>query len=203
MKTIRISLLTLSIAILASSAAFSQAFEQGKSYVSLSYGYEIFNITNILGDFAAANGADVKTKKFGPMSLKYEYAISDKIGIGASFGYTNTSINGSYDSTDNKTYTYKIATNKITAKARLNWHLADHDKLDPYIGFGFGYKSFSGSSTSSDPNVADEKNVNLALLPVSFEATFGIRYLFTPSFGAFGELGIGHGVAHIGLVGKF
>ena len=76
----------------------------------------------------------------------------------------------------------------------------DWPKLDPYFGFGLGFKS---STWKLDTNDDFFNGVTFKGVPVSMEAKFGVRYFFVPALGAFAELGIGHGFANVGLVGKF
>lgn len=171
------------------------AFEKGKSYASLGYGLTLFKAAKLLT--ITANELGMKSNYFGPLLIKYEYAVSDKIGIGMSFGYTTVGVSA----TDDSNYTYKFKYNKLTATPRVNFHLGgENEKLDPYIGFGLGYKKVSYSLTTNNPDVPQ---IKIPGFPSSFEASVGCRYIFTPNVGAFIEVGAGHGYTQFGLVAKF
>lgn len=181
-----------------------QAFEQGKSYVSLGAGYSIVKPGFILNKFLK-HVPFYNNKTTGPFTLKYEYGISERIGVGFSVGYSNSDVSWEIDSTVggkkiNNYYKYKVE--KITAKARFNYHfLVNNDKIDPYIGAGIGYRRINREHKSSDTTF-DGFNTK-TLIPIAFEASFGTRYLFSKHFGAFAEIGIGHGFIQGGLIGKF
>lgn len=198
MNKITISLLALMLISGLSSNA--QAFERGKSYVSLSYGYQLVNFGKLFT--AYENYSDYKYRQVGPIGLQYEYALNEKIGLGVSAGYTGTNVTWTDTDFEDSSikYSYKYTGSKLTANARLNIHMGDHDKLDPYFGFGLGFKS---SSWKLDTNDDFFSGISFKGLPVSMEAKMGVRYFFIPQLGAFGELGIGHGFANVGLVGKF
>lgn len=190
-----------------SSSFFStkaQAFEQGKSYVSIGAGYSIVKPGFILNKFLK-HVPFYNDKTIGPFTLKYEYGISEKIGIGFSVGYSNSNVNWEIDTTISEkkiTNYYKYKVEKFTAKARFNYHFwVNHEKIDPYIGAGIGYRGINRDPESSDTTF-DGFNIK-TLIPIAFEASFGTRYIFSKHFGAFAEIGIGHGFIQAGLIGKF
>lgn len=198
MKKIKISLIAL--LLVSGFVSNAQAFEQGRSYVSVSYGYQLVNFGKLFNAYDSYG--DYKYKQLGPIGFQYEYALSDKIGLGVSAGYTATNVTWSQTDAANpdNNYFYKYKGSKITGNARLNVHMGEHDKLDPYFGFGLGFKS---STWKLDTNDDFFNGVTFKGVPVSMEAKFGVRYFFVPALGAFAELGIGHGFANVGLVGKF
>lgn len=182
------------------------AFQEAKSYISLGYGYSILNsgmVLNLLDEDVSSN---VSASSFGPVVLKYEYAVTETIGIGASFGYsslnlTETNIVESGGMIHKYTYSYKGP--KITASARINYHFLEHKVIDPYIGFGFGFRQRTISYESNDPSDLDSGIIYRTLFPVAAEATIGSRFIFSKHLGAFIEMGVAHGFIQGGLVGKF
>lgn len=189
--------------------ANAQAFEAEKSYVSVGYGYELFSVKRFFDLYENETGFSVKG--FGPVVAKYEYGLSEKVGIGLAVGYGGATVSwrddysvyneatGQYDI---KTYSYEYKNNKITGTARINWHLGDHDKIDPYIGVGLGFKSNRFKLSTTDSNF-DEGTLDFKGVPMSMSASFGCRFYFTDNIGAFIELGMGHGFAQGGLQMKF
>jgi outer membrane protein W len=193
MKNIKLALLALSLFVGFTSNA--QAFEKGKSTVSASVGYAVFSGGKFFRQFEVFD--NFKYKRTPPLALAYEYAITEQLGIGINAGYSATTV--SFEDKDSL-YNYKFIGNKLTVKARLNYHFIEDEKFDPYFGFGLGYKHNSWSLETNDSKFLDLPSINI---PVSFEARLGARYFFVPNFGAYAEVGIGHGAANIGLVGKF
>ncbi len=203
MKLITKSLAMLLIATVCTAyTGNAQAFEKGKSYASIGYGFQLLPVKSLFKVYQDELG--FKVKGMGPFAMKYEYAITDKVGIGLNIGFTNASIAWSDSSLnlsgniENFNYSYKYS--KLTITPRFNYHLGDNEKIDPYIGLGIGFKKASYKFTTSDPFF---NGISFSGLPVSFEATFGIRGWFTDQIGAFAEIGAGHGFFQLGAVGKF
>ncbi|MFM9986624.1 MAG: hypothetical protein ACKVOK_15390 [Flavobacteriales bacterium] len=202
----KIILLLAMVWLTSSQFITAQAFEEGQNNVSIGYGYEVFSVKKFFTTYEGYD--DFTVTGFGPIVLKYEHGISDKIGFGLNVGYGTAKVSwtDSYLSTDEngndvtKTYTYDYKFNKITAQARLNWHLGDNDKLDPYLGFGIGYKSSKWTLETND-DFFDE--LTFKGLPISMSASVGCRYYFTDNIGIFGEIGMGHGFMQGGLQIKF
>jgi hypothetical protein len=199
MKTKKIILAgILSLGICSSFNSNAQAFEQEKSYGSVGYGFG--NIGNIVLN-AYENNEGYNYSSLGPIFLKYEYAISDKFGIGASLVYLSgeakfTSTNGA-----SNTYNNTISRVGYNAMLRFNWHFGDHDMIDPYFGIAAGYRSNTWSSDFEDPNTEDLEVKTLNHL--GLEATFGTRFMFHENLGAYVEVGLARAIFQIGLTGKF
>jgi opacity protein-like surface antigen len=188
--------------------ANAQAFEADKSYISVGYGYELFSIKRIFEYYE--DEADFDITGYGPVLLKYEYGLSDKVGVGLALGYGGANVSWTGEKTEsvngevvNRTYKYEYKQSKLTTVARLNWHLGDHDKIDPYIGLGLGFKTNRFKLSSDDKNFDDSEIKFGGLFPMSMSASFGCRFYFTDNIGAFIELGMGHGFAQGGLQMKF
>ncbi len=212
MKKITINL-SLIVAIVSLSSilnkANAQAFEEGKHYISIGYGHQVAGVKTIFKAYDSYDGFSIKG--FGPVLAKYEYGISDKVGVGICLGYSGASINWTEDvqvynnqteQYETKRYEYGYKNTKITGVARVNWHLGNHDKIDPYLGLGLGFKSskFNLSTTDTDFNGG---SLDFKGLPVAMSASFGCRFYFTDNIGAFVEVGIGHGFGQGGLQFKF
>ena len=203
-KTKQIILIVNTLLIFGTKAN-AQAFEENKNYFSLSYGFKLVNPSTFLTEVVGDISSDIKIANFNPIGLKYEHALTENIGVGVSMGYSSFDLSTVVtvdDGTTVQKYNHSINGSKFTASARMNLHFGDHDIIDPYIGFGLGYKNRSIKYTSNDPS----KKTGLVLpilTPLSFEATFGTRFMFHKNVGAFVEIGIGHGFLQGGLVGKF
>ncbi len=211
-KTLTLFLCLLTAMFMGGKTSSAQAFEEEKSVVSLGYGF---------GTLASALAANFKSEdgykftNFGPMYAKWEYGIGESIGVGINIAYvaytfeyntTNQAITG-YDAFgnptySNSTYNYKDEFNSVSALLRINWHFGDNDKLDPYYGIGIGYRTGNWSFTSNDPS--GTQSVDLVNpIPLGFETTFGLRFLFSENFGAYLEAGAAKSVMQVGFCGKF
>jgi opacity protein-like surface antigen len=180
----------------------ASAFGQGKSIISIGYGFPnigkaIFNVYDIYTDF--------KVTGFGPMHVKYEYGVSDKIGMGVSVNIVSSKVSwieSGYGSNDSLSYEHRIKSNAYSILARMNIHFATQAKIDPYWGFGLGYSGRKYTYSSDDPNdlqVIALKN----LIPIGFESTVGCRFYFTDNIGAYIEAGFSKSIVQGGLVAKF
>jgi len=174
----------------------AQAFDKGKIIVSAGYGFGL-------------GGAVWKTyegylnysfSSLGPIHGKFEYGVSEKIGLGLSINYRSYKVAWAVGT--NNEYEAGWKGSSLSALARMNIHFGDSDKLDAYWGFGLGYRSnnFDYYTTyPNDPSVLTWK----ALVPIGFETTFGIRYYFTDNIGLYAEVGAAKSIAQAGLAVKF
>lgn len=182
-----------------------QIFDEGKSFVSVGYG--IGGFSNIFLNISDnLDGTDIISKNFGPIYFKYEYGISEKLGIGIVVANSNnsfTSLNSYVDNTGiTRNYTEKVSRNNTSIMARLNWHFGENDRFDPYFGFGMGYRFGGWKYTVSDPAAGINESIP-ALIPFGFELTTGARYFFTDNFGIYGEVGLAKSVVQFGLTANF
>lgn len=207
---------TLSSVALAATLVFSannstaQAFEEGTSSASIGYGFgNIGNNLNsrfqntVLNMYSYKKNHDgYQFSYLGPLFLKYEYAISDKFGLGLNVSYLTSS--AEFTSTDfntNEVFNNSINRTGYNIMMRFNWHFGDHDMIDPYFGLAGGYRSNNWSSDFEDQGLGE---VNISKqIPVGIEATFGTRFLFTDNVGAYVEIGLARAFFQFGVTGKF
>ncbi len=179
-----------------SSAASAQAFQQGKTIISVGYGFG--NLNRALFKTYESQGG-YNYKGFGPIAGKFEYAVSDKIGIGLSVNHINADVK--YNSSSN-TETDQIAWNNTSVLGRLNIHFSKSEKFDIFWGAGLGYRFGKWKFTYADnSNNIDESIPNV--LPFGFETTFGVRYFFIENLGVYSEIGIAKAPLQFGLSAKF
>jgi hypothetical protein len=127
-----------------------------------------------------------------PLTIKAEFAITNEIGLGLSSVYSSATAQWS-----DSNYNYRSSYNKLSVTPRLNIHFLKNKVVDMYLGGGIGYKTGAYQFDSNDPNLIPSTTVSV--IPISLEASLGIRAFFTPEFGGFAELGIGHGFFQFGL----
>lgn len=195
MKKLVLSLFVVVITLMPSTTN-AQAFEQGKSQISIGYGLSSttqaliknsVNSTDVFGDPVYVNP---EFSALGPIFAKFEHGVSEKIGFGVNIAYANAGINYTNDTGGPASMKWW----NTSVNARVNRHFGSNDKFDPYVGLGMGYKFGKWKSEGGD-NPEEFK----ALIPLGFETTFGARYMFTPNIGLFSEVGIAKGIFQIGL----
>lgn len=180
----------------------SQAFQQERSYVNGGYGFGNF-IQTVFSIYEPYDA--FKLKIMGPMFLKYEYAVSDNMGIGVSLAYASASVSyqdNDWTMTNGEVFKEQIDWSTYSILARMNFHFGDHDVIDPYWGFGMGYRIANWKYSNNDPDYNSDIEIG-NFFPLGFETTFGCRFMFAESFGLYTEVGIAKAIFQVGLVGSF
>ena len=213
MKKLILPLIALTM-MLAPTKSNAQAIGEGKIIVDGYYGFG--NLYNAIFEaLASSSGSNITNKFMGPLGVRGEYLISDKVGFGLDLGYSSASMNynetiTSYNpdingnqiaSTD--TYDYSIKTSKIGAMVTFNYHFVESDKFDAYFvtGLGYGNRTTTYTSTNKDYIVPSSTS---SLFPVAARIGVGMRYFFTENIGANLGLGLGQGgLVNIGITAKF
>jgi opacity protein-like surface antigen len=212
MKTIFKKLSSVALAatlVFSANNSTAQAFEEGTSSASIGYGFgNIGNNLNsrfkntVLATYTYKIQDGYQFSYLGPLFLKYEYAISDKFGLGLNVSYlTSTAEFTSTDFYTNEVFNNSINRTGYNIMMRFNWHFGDHDMIDPYFGLAGGYRSNNWSSDLEDQGLPE---INLStVFHVGIEATFGTRFLFTDNVGAYVEIGLARAFFQFGVTGKF
>ena len=126
------------------------------------------------------------------LSASVEYSITDQIGVGGYVGYQSRT----YKYSNN----YKDRWSSIGFGARGVYHASsvlndalnfsiNEEKLDIYAGLSLGYQTYSfkydDSYSSGFPRTTYSSGA------VVFGGILGVRYMFSPNIGVYGELGRG------------
>lgn len=176
-------------AFLAPRQANAQALEQGNSSLDIYYGSPSLLKTVIK---SVTDNSSAKLSALGPVGAKFEYMVSDKVGVGLEYNYT------SYDVTWNQVdsasqvnyhYEFKYAVNRIMP--RFNIHFGSSENFDGYFGVAAGYRFGSVTYNSNDPNYNGSWKSNP--IPFAMRVAVGGRYYFTDNFGLHLEFGLGGG----------
>lgn len=182
-----------------------QAVEEGNIIIDAYYGWPNLWTSVLKSAYANDPGAyGVKVGTFGPVGGRFEYLLSDKVGLGIDVHSATSSVEWTEKdiATGTITYNYKISANRLRICPRFNLHFGSSDKLDLYAAFGIGYKNTNMKFTSNDPTF-NEDSGSITLIPVTWRAAMGIRYFFSPNIGAGLEMGLGGVLATGGLAIKF
>lgn len=189
--------------LIGTSAVHAQAFKEDGHAISVGHGAITF-LGNLNRTFD--NYLDLDYKGLGPLYLKYEYGVSDRIGLGINLAYATNEWGYRYETTDGQgnTVFYRESTKRDTYSvlARLNFHFGNSERFDPYFGFGLGYRDANWRMTSSDPSGGSGVELK-GLMPLGFEFTLGARYFFANNIGAYAEVGGAKSVIQGGLVTRF
>lgn len=209
-KSFRIITVLMLIAF-APSKINAQAYNEKQSVVTVGYGFPNLykNILKVSLQNSYYGYTDVnlttKVTGFGPFFIKYEYALTKLIGVGASVGYWSTKFTQSYHYqssvynpnsgnyyTANYTDVMDYKVSSLSAGARLNFHFGTQEKLDPYAGIAAGYTNtvYRLTQTSDNPDYISYPAYTGRGIPVYFAITAGLRYYFTKNIGAYAELGL-------------
>lgn len=176
------------------------AFEQGAMIPSLGYGMP--NITHpvIFIDYLLKE--DYKVNDIGTIHAKFEYAVSNRIGIGLSFNTAITSVTYAekdFYGTGNVDY-YAFDYFGLASNCRFNWHFVSKEKFSIYTGLGLGYNLSNYKFSTTKENATDPV---LVLSPIGFEWSVGSRFMFNDFIGAYVELGYFKSIAQLGVCFKF
>jgi opacity protein-like surface antigen len=211
MKKLILPFLSLTM-MLSSFTSNAQCVEQGSVLIDAYYGFP--NLYSKVFKAAYANTGtelNLKFSSIGPVGVRAEYMLADKIGLGLDLGMNSSSISydeetSVYNSTtgnyENTTYNYGFVTRKIGALVTFNFHFVSTDALDVYSVLGVGYGSRTFAFTSTEPGFSSP--TISSLVPVAMRVGVGMRYFFTENIGANIGLGFGHGgLLNAGLSVKF
>ena len=202
MKKLILPLLALTM-MLAPKKSNAQAIEEGNVIIDAYYGFPNLYSTIFKALYESSNSTGLTLGSQGPLGIRAEYLITDKVGFGIDLGMNSSSI--SYSEADINTniiYDYKFSTRKIGAIFTFNYHFVENDKLDAYFVVGGGYGNRNFKFTSTDPNYIEESVESL--IPISYKIGVGMRYFFTENIGANLALGLGQGgLVNVGVSAKF
>ena len=180
----------------------SQSFNTGDHYASLGYGFG--NFGNLVAQSIEndIDNTNFTFSSFGPLFLKYEYAVDDRFGIGVSFAYLTGSGSWDYDGGNNTVYQGKVDRLGYNVNLRFNWHFGNHDIIDPYLGIGAGYRFNKWELSSNEPNFESDLDIP-NFFPFGMEFTIGSRFMFSENLGAFVEVGAARAVFQFGISSRF
>jgi len=200
--------LLFSILLAGTLSGFSQtAVKEGNFIIDGYYGYP-----NLFASFlktAYSNSGilqqDFKVGSIGPVGGRFEYLLTDKIGLGFESNYTDTYVQwtelSSTPSGGTAIYTYKVSAPRIRFMPRFNLHFGKSEKVDGFFGVAAGYGKTTLKFETDDPSYVFS---SISGIPFAMRVGVGLRYFFIPNFGASLEFGVGGGpLLAAGLSGKF
>lgn len=182
-------------------------FQKGVHILGLGYGVPNFSGAPFK-DLVDKYDTAASVSGIGPAFIKYEYAATDRIGIGAVIRYSSSKVEYPIESTEydvngnrttaDSTYTYAQSRMSIAAMARINYHFSTSRRFDPYAGLGIGY-GYNNIKLDNGGDLAGSTATVQAPLALATEFSVGARFFITPKFTIFGELGLSQSVANFGV----
>ncbi len=182
----------------------AQALEQGNIVVDAYYGFPNLYTISFRALYANSGELNVKTGGLGPLGIRGEYLVTDKIGLGLDLSYNSSYLTFDQVNGIGTTYGYNYKTSKIVAMFCFNYHFLESDKWDFFATTGIGYGNRTATYASNDPSFNPD-NVKLeSLIPIAAKIGVGLRYFFTDNIGLNSQLSVGDGgIFSIGISGKF
>ena len=181
--------LLLSLAFIAVFSKVSAQFEKGD--LALNAGFSFGLIGYGYGYYGAGSG-------FLPISVNLEYSVNEKFAVGPYVGFFSRS----YGAGDFRFTALSFGgrgTFHATPFLNENLDMNISDKVDIYASLLLGVETLSWRYR--DESISGYYSNGSRFI---FGPTVGVRYLFSPKFGAFFEAGRGaFGFGTLGVTGKF
>lgn len=197
MKNLKTILLAMIAATFTTTSSMAQGncVEKGTVLIDAFYGFPYFNGTLLKAAYRDSLGNNNQVRNLNHFGGKFEIMLSDKMGVGLEGTWASATVRymGSY----NQIYTAGV--DKIRILAKMSFHFATSDKVDPYLTWGLGYKNTNVYTT--EPSSVN--NISLNLVPIAFRIGIGMRYFFTDIVGVHAEVGLGGPLMQGGLSVKF
>jgi len=185
-KKLKSKLVVAAAASLIAFSANGQAVEQGDVAIGAFYGSPSIG-TLFLQALLTADDSDFQTAAefsfLGPVGIKAEYMVAEKLGIGIEASYSTWSLTSA---------TEKFTATRIRLAPRFSYHLGSSDVFDSYFSLGMGFKNSTYKFTSDDPTAVFDES-DLPSTPLTLRIAWGGRYYITEQFAIATELGFGGG----------
>lgn len=203
MKNLKTVLATVTALLLLNSNSFAQkgqsssgnCVEKGTILIDGFYGFPYFNGTLLKAAYRDSLGNNNQVRNLNHFGGKFEIMLNDKIGVGLEGTWASATVR--YMGNNGLIYTAGI--DKFRILAKMNFHFATSESLDPFLTWGLGYKNTK--VYTNEPSAVND--VSLNIVPVAFRVGIGMRYFFTDMIGVNAEVGLGGPMMQGGLSLKF
>jgi len=196
-KSLLILMVSALLVVKSTNNVQAQCIKQGNHIIEGAYGFPYFWGSFMKAAYSGTAGiTGIKFTNTNHILGRYEYLLSDNIGIAAEYSYANSS----YKFNDSSGF-YTAGVKKQRILGNVVIHFSTTDNLDPYVIIGAGYKMTDFYVTG--PGTAYDDVWEPKLMPVAFRAGVGLRYYFNDFIGLRGEVGFGGPVACAGISLKF
>lgn len=164
---------------------------QGQSVITAGVGYSLAGILmEVVKD--AVNATDASSTKTPVIIGSFDYGISDRFSVGASYTYQGMTVKYSSYTDNNGNVINGDFKDRLTRQnfaIRPLFHFGDNDNLDTYAGVRLGYTMWNYNSSQ---NTYDSNDILGGFgSPIKVQGLFGMRYFFTENIGFNTEFAIG------------
>jgi hypothetical protein len=184
----------------------AQVMTQGQITLTPYYGFPNFGKT--ISKYISVNHYTINNiTGLGPMGLRANYLVNDKIDIGFDIIYNDLFLEGDLDSilinNSYENFALSIKSKRFRPQLRGNYHFFSTDNSDLYAGFGLGL-NFRQLFFSTDAPGFSKKDIKTTFsgFPLSSRLAIGFNYFFTKYTGINVEFGIGGPIVSGGLIIK-
>jgi hypothetical protein len=200
----KITILLISFSFLPFLRAQESGVQQGNVMVSAGAGFLSLEgvARTFIQSFLDKKTSAVTSTNSLPLFFKGEYMVSDYFGVGLNVNYSTFDANFKVDTFYKGSLNMTRTSILLRGNAHFSKLIPNADNWDPYIGLGLGYQRMKVSYLDDSPYTPIDGGL-VVPLPLTFEATAGIRYFFIPNIGAYMEIGITRAFAQIGVTAKF
>jgi len=187
--------LSFTFAIVSTAKAQEEIFQKDEGYLWLGHGI----INSDIDDYIFFGDYIESSYTIGALFMKYEYALSKKIGLGLTINYLQTSmlINNPYS-----LYSMETNYNSIGIISRFNRHFYVDDKFDAYLGFGAGYQFYVSESLKTESNSSLISESNYSGKNFTMEFSLGARFKLTDGICFYSEVGATKSLVQFGMTFK-
>lgn len=212
MKKMR--LLVVACATFAATNASAQGAGQGNFIIDPYYGAPNIGKSIFQNIKNEAGTTNFRASGLGPMGVRAEYMVADRIGVGFDVIYNSTTAryiqsdttynSGTYTYTTNE---YKRTMQRLRVQLRFNYHFdISTPNLDAYFGVGAGTNNRFRKLYTNGKEDNDDIDLdlgNFTVIPFSMRICTGMRYYFTENIGMNAEIGLGGPLISAGLSFRF
>jgi hypothetical protein len=164
-----------------------------KNHLYVSGGLGVPDLTEFYINTFSGGEVSETYYSIGIVHAKLEYALNDEISIGFVANYNTMAGLTKYNNIE-----HEFELRSLSISLRSNYHFYYNQKWDFFCGAGIGYKHFT-FDVNDNRQVTILYSLKPASVPVSAEATFGMRYFPTKTIGFFTELGIAKSILQFGV----
>jgi hypothetical protein len=155
-------------------------------------------IQNFLDKKTSAITSTVST----PLFFKGEYMVSDYFGMGLNVNYSTFDAAFKVDTFYKGSLDMSRTSILLRGNAHFSKLIPNAESWDPYVGLSLGYQRMKVNYLDDSPYTPIDGGLTVPL-PISFEATAGIRYFFFPNVGSYLEIGLTRAFIQMGVTAKF
>jgi len=204
-------LIVLSFLFTISTTINAQTMEEGDIMIEGYFGAGSLSNASFkaLAKLASKNNININVETTTPYGGRFEYMLTDMIGVGldANYGYTELTWSGELEADTIAgvinvagVYDFKLTKKVLRVMPKINVHFGKSETMDYYAGLSFGYKQRTLKGTSNNPTDYQLQSVTTkaVYMPIAFRVASGIHYFPIENVGINAEIGFFGGALFTG-----